>query len=230
VTNRLFAEQTALIQDVVRNPTDNVPRLVYADWCEDNGHETYARLCRYPHRLGMSRTKEQEKSVLTIIGGWGGVVGNHGFDWSMAGAIDGMVDNLPGWIDGIVIRRGFIEEVYAPLKLLLENCVTLVNKHPITRCVAVDRIASIREEEEPERGRYWVVSKKHSVKNPGWHNFDDHWLPNELHHPDAWKGYKLDSIRVRFTNDQNPMDALSAAILWYAREGYKSRPLGHIDQ
>lgn len=42
-----------LLQDIIENPTDDVPRLVYADWLEENGAEERADFIRqaiaFPH-------------------------------------------------------------------------------------------------------------------------------------------------------------------------------------
>src|SRR5262249_27548442 len=36
----------AFLEDVLANPDDDTPRLVYADWCEDHGDEARAELIR----------------------------------------------------------------------------------------------------------------------------------------------------------------------------------------
>jgi uncharacterized protein (TIGR02996 family) len=42
-----------LLQDIIENPADDVPRLIYADWLEENGAEERARFIRqaiaFPH-------------------------------------------------------------------------------------------------------------------------------------------------------------------------------------
>lgn len=42
----MTAEEKGLLDDVVANPEDMTPRLVYADWCLDNGQADRAQLIR----------------------------------------------------------------------------------------------------------------------------------------------------------------------------------------
>src|SRR4051812_4506141 len=39
-------EESALLRAVVTGPTDDAPRLVYADWCDENGRPDRATLIR----------------------------------------------------------------------------------------------------------------------------------------------------------------------------------------
>lgn len=41
-----MTEREALIQAIVENPDDNLPRGIFADWCEDNGEEVRAQCIR----------------------------------------------------------------------------------------------------------------------------------------------------------------------------------------
>jgi uncharacterized protein (TIGR02996 family) len=43
---RPTTQQAAILDDVVRNPDDDGPRLVYADWLEDNGQPQRAEIIR----------------------------------------------------------------------------------------------------------------------------------------------------------------------------------------
>jgi uncharacterized protein (TIGR02996 family) len=40
------SRERGLLADVIANPGDDFPRLVYADWCEDNGREARAEFIR----------------------------------------------------------------------------------------------------------------------------------------------------------------------------------------
>jgi uncharacterized protein (TIGR02996 family) len=52
----------AFMQTIRENPDDNAPRLVYADWLEENGYELYAEFIRV--QIELARTGQQDKRYL----------------------------------------------------------------------------------------------------------------------------------------------------------------------
>ena len=67
-----MAEHTGFLRDIIDNPDDDVPRLIYADWLEDNGRPERAELIRvqdvlarhHPHYA--PRELEARESVLLV--------------------------------------------------------------------------------------------------------------------------------------------------------------------
>jgi len=52
----------AFMQTICANPDDDAPRLVYADWLEENGYELYAEFIRV--QIELTRTGHQGKTYL----------------------------------------------------------------------------------------------------------------------------------------------------------------------
>lgn len=54
----------AFMQTISANPDDDAPRLVYADWLEENGYEMYAEFIRV--QIELARTDHQNKAWLLM--------------------------------------------------------------------------------------------------------------------------------------------------------------------
>jgi uncharacterized protein (TIGR02996 family) len=52
----------AFMQTICENSDDDAPRLVYADWLEENGYELYAEFIRV--QIELARTGQQDKRYL----------------------------------------------------------------------------------------------------------------------------------------------------------------------
>jgi uncharacterized protein (TIGR02996 family) len=88
------------LQDILAAPDDDTPRLLYADWLEDNGDAARAEFIRVQCRLAralpgdpcLSDLRRREHELL----------GQHGPAWRRP---------VPAWLrGGVISRRGFIDE------------------------------------------------------------------------------------------------------------------------
>jgi uncharacterized protein (TIGR02996 family) len=95
--------QEAFLEDIVTNPADDAPRLIYADWLDDNGDSARAEFIRVQHELAMlsptdprgKRLFRRQDELLSI----------HESDWRA---------DLPE-LDGVTwegFSRGFVESVF----------------------------------------------------------------------------------------------------------------------
>lgn len=233
-----MTEREALHAAVLESPEDNLPRLVFADWLEENGEQVRAEFIRTSIEFGY--------------------VGENG--WTLQPHVHHKKKQL--FIEEILhpeqylYRRGFIDEVRAPLVTLIggdcpgcsgrgeerytdaagsgdwrpcEDCggvwpnkngtgrvegnlPLLVRKHPITRVVATDR--------EP------LVFDDRFL----WHN-GEHDLVDEFDHGDHLPSFVFDELKgfqkrtntrmmklvKSFVSKPAANNALSAALLRIAK-------------
>jgi uncharacterized protein (TIGR02996 family) len=129
----------AFLQAILEAPDDDAPRLVYADWLEDNGQAERAALIRVqcelagmdadeprsPHRLGELKARGQE------------LLSEHGKEWA---------GRLPGLVETWAFRRGFVEWVRLDAPAFLDHAETLLSLAPI-------RYAELEQPSEEEIAR-----------------------------------------------------------------------------
>lgn len=126
-------ERAALLRAVCDGPDDDLPRLAYADWCEENGEEARANVIRHGvARPDRTFTCEEDGDVGLFCGDDYGLCQTC---WETQDA------GLPAAFlqRRYVLRRGFVEVVRAPLAVLLEHGKELRRLHPIRRMEASDR-------------------------------------------------------------------------------------------
>lgn len=120
-----------LLAAIIAEPQDDLHRLVYADWLEENGREADARLCRWP---GVVRMERGQHGVLESVAGWDLLTrADIGFDRGMAGALDALADRLPDWVEAAAFRRGLVCQVRCTLARWLAHGPALVRDHPLER-------------------------------------------------------------------------------------------------
>lgn len=135
-------ERRSLLDAVHDSPDDDAPRLVYADWLEEYGDVEDAAQAEFIRGAGAHTF-----AVADFVGGWQYSDGS-GLSVPQIRFCFGTLDRAGGdsWpVDSaIIFRRGFVEEVRAPLAVLLEYGPAILRQHPVTRMVATGR--------EPIRG------------------------------------------------------------------------------
>src|SRR5262249_3701076 len=95
----------AFLQDILARPDDDAPRLIYADWLEDNGDPQRAQFIRLQIELANLPMKDPQRKTLeererTLLD-------RHGSAWRAATAI-------PAKFTLAEFTRGFVEAVAAP--------------------------------------------------------------------------------------------------------------------
>jgi uncharacterized protein (TIGR02996 family) len=152
------------LQDILATPGDDTPRLIYADWLEDNGDLPRSEFIRVQCRLTRLSPAEhppewrQREQFL---------LGRHGALWRR---------NVPAWLrSGVVFRRGFIDEFNstaraffmddpndfwsaAPTAAVLR--LSRIDERDLARLRTLAALPRLRELElrEPRTGRDWVVA------------------------------------------------------------------------
>lgn len=150
----------AFIADIAANPEDLARRLIFADWLEDNGDPERAEFIRVQMELSQApekclKTLSEDEPPYTGCDDcirvhqlharmeklWYSPARGSGFD---DGEPEGFAVTIGEPAEGLVIpqlvfRRGFVEEVYAPLSVLEEHLPRIVQEHPILSVRATDR-------------------------------------------------------------------------------------------
>lgn len=134
-----------LLDMVIEFPDDDAPRLVIADWYEENGHESRADLIRRQIKNG---------SLLVFGKKYNGQYSNlwnwrcydkrlmrapkhtHKMAFSIAHDVIGFtLDPYVFQRIEVVIRRGFVEEVRIGLDIFVKEAQSIASKHPVTNWV-----------------------------------------------------------------------------------------------
>lgn len=131
--------EAGLLDDIIANPADDVPRLIYADWLEEHGQEERAEFIRVQIELTQCPDPfdNRELSILYRAPAFLDFPGTKqdDFGWNGTGSTEIEYDS------GVktVFRRGFLTEVHAPFAVLAKHLPRLVWEHPIERVRVTDR-------------------------------------------------------------------------------------------
>lgn len=159
-------EYKGIYQEILGNPDDDVPRLIAADWLEDNGHPQRAEFIRVQiqlHNLDKNLMVQWQNLIDRQNKLW--VESDRGNSWKLIDSVVGEFSPV-GWNHCLslsdpttlgnraVYRRGFIDQVHATFDDLDECLSKIVKRHPITR-VSV----SNKEADHEENNRFhWYLA------------------------------------------------------------------------
>jgi uncharacterized protein (TIGR02996 family) len=147
VTTSQLAEREGLLRAVIEAPADDGPRLVYADWLEDNGEPERAEFIRIQIAMHRHETAPAinvntyivRSRRLMMTGRVAELLDSHGYFW---------VNDPREWPismvlgkDCVTFRRGFVEEWRMRLADWLDHGPVLVKRHPLARMEVTDRRA-----------------------------------------------------------------------------------------
>ena len=137
-------ERDALLRAILEDPLDDAPRLVLADWLEENGWgQEGGRL-----RQAVLRSERASHHI------WNGLrYGEHPY-------ADG---RLPNWAHplsrgGATVRHGFVCRVDLELRTFLRVARDLFAVHPVTAVLLTDR---------RPRWQFWAWSWQWTAEGPG---------------------------------------------------------------
>ncbi len=145
---KLPDESSALLRLVIENPEDDTPRLVYADWLEENGREDRAEFIRLQCQI--ARLAETEAEQIDLAERESALMGSHRTNW---------LAEVPAWSrGGAEFRRGFVEVIEASTRAFLRNGralfrrapvlsvqLNLVEDGPLAELAAFEPLANVRE-------------------------------------------------------------------------------------
>ncbi len=118
----------ALLRAVLADPDDDAPRLIYADWLDENGECERAELIRL--QIALAHTHEAAPSYPLWRRREGELLAAHAAPW--AGGLTGIAQRC-------TFRRGFVEEVEVAAPVFLRHGERLFEGAPV-RTVALVRV------------------------------------------------------------------------------------------
>ncbi len=131
--------ERGLLDDIIANPEDDMLRLIYADWLEDEGHRKRAMFIRATmngaefvptiHSLRRSMTDECRQRILDHLCLIGSPIKR--WDWQQ-------LEAGVGPFRKVVFRRGFISLVRCTQAAWLEHGAAICGMHPVERVEIYD--------------------------------------------------------------------------------------------
>src|SRR5579884_2831930 len=106
----------AFLEDILANPDDDGPRLIYADWLEENGQPERAEFIRVQIALASGRSgagleaREQE------------LLGKYGADWAKP---------LRGLVQQWSFQRGFVADVRVEFRTFRSRADQIFHRAPV---------------------------------------------------------------------------------------------------
>jgi uncharacterized protein (TIGR02996 family) len=149
--------EDAFLEDIIENPDDDAPRLVFADWLDDNGDPERAEFIRLqcalagsPDDPGRSRWLARETELRQ----------KHGKTW--AGPVARVADEYH-------FRRGFVESVRLPVARVVSKAKELFARQPLRMVAAhLAPAADIKKFAQlPEARRLAVLNISSSMRAAG---------------------------------------------------------------
>ena len=226
----MTTEYDLLLRGVLIDPLANLPRLVLADYLEENGQDRRAELIR--------KDIAGDIGVLSgsVLDGMLGFVADSPLTFSPRMHITGGVIGFG--VSSFSCSRGFVCEVSMDTADFLANAAAVFSRHPVTSVGLTDRVPDNRYEAAYDAapgvtpgGRFVYVWDRASVEAyPGeahylpWPIFDE--LPNRRWHKSALSPDTpgVTSSARRYTRHEARGD-LSAACVAYGREVAGLTPL-----
>ncbi len=152
-----MTEHPGFLQDILEHPDDDVPRLIYSDWLEENGQEDRAEFIRVQVELwrrrdeykvnnwhGKERTRAynalqvRERMLHERVLDWWGDEIPKGDPRQLYNNEIVIGSHRPPPITRVYFRRGFIASVDCVLSVWQEYGRKLATRHPIERVLAKD--------------------------------------------------------------------------------------------
>jgi len=142
-----MSDGDALLRAICEHPDEDTPRLVYADWLDENGDPVWAAFIRLQCRL--ERMAEDDPGRANLARAAGELVKIHGRRW-IAALGPGVSHPEREFGPASAFRRGFVEALGMTAAGFVRRAGTLVCRTPLRRVVLrgtagrADRLAGCR--------------------------------------------------------------------------------------
>jgi uncharacterized protein (TIGR02996 family) len=119
------ARDLELLQTIIQNPDDDTPRLIYADWLEDNGNQPRAEFIRAQCECArLFRAGKEIRQALDMRAKYADLLRKHEKEW---------VGEFPNKAQSWSFARGFIEYVAVEAGNFLKYADDIFANTPIRR-------------------------------------------------------------------------------------------------
>jgi uncharacterized protein (TIGR02996 family) len=161
-------EREALLRAICDNPDEDTPRLVFADWLQENGDEERAEFIRL--QCEAARLAADDGRLEELIRRAGGLQRQFGKRWLNELPVPDKAQigwkEAPGWLDGETFDRGFACQLFVQTAgLLAKHANVLFAASPVRRLLIWnikrgDKLAKIPQLRHLHTIRIRVVSKQ----------------------------------------------------------------------
>jgi uncharacterized protein (TIGR02996 family) len=135
MTTQVEAERTGLLRSILERPDDDTPRLIFADWCEDNGEADRAEFIRAQMAaVGGKMPSRWPWSVWWVPGPFTTRVASR-----TTATDDSVILFYVPSDDWVLWHRGFVEAISLPLAAFMEHARDLFAAYPIISVTLTDR-------------------------------------------------------------------------------------------
>lgn len=138
----------AILRAILEEPRDDLHRLAFADWLEEQGDDARAEFVRvqirlglldagkieHPHGFGAVRLTRRERELVSHL-----CLVLHGETPFGTRCVVTADDQEKSSLPVLLFRRGFASEVRCPLQTWLDHGGAVVRSQPIERMVITDR-------------------------------------------------------------------------------------------
>ena len=122
-----MGEGDSLLAAILRNPEDDLTRLIYADWLEEQGEEAYASFIRVQIYLARGHGSAAERRQWERL--QRELLGQYQEEWVQP--LRAILNVPAGEWGGWVFRRGFAEYFHLPAAVLLQHGAALAAQTPL---------------------------------------------------------------------------------------------------
>lgn len=141
-----MTERDAFIRRICEEPDEDTHRLVFADWCDENGLDGWARLIRYAAPVQHWRAKPGRwrwAHTKTLVDGgkptWLGLPRPAWYAQQLVGA------GLRRAMRAYTVEKGFVSSVEVAGYNFLRRPADFFREHPITRVYLFDRMPDVAD-------------------------------------------------------------------------------------
>jgi uncharacterized protein (TIGR02996 family) len=131
-----MARESAFLADIIEHPDDDAPRLIFADWLEENGDPDRAEFIRLQCRLARLDDDDPQREALQEREQE--LLGEHFRAWTA---------RLPAWArkETHSYHRGFVSQINANATVFLRSAATLFKMAPVEAVTLYDAGDRIKE-------------------------------------------------------------------------------------
>jgi uncharacterized protein (TIGR02996 family) len=144
-----LSDRNAFLRAICEQPADDAPRLVFADWLDENGEPDWADFIRVQCDI-WDITEGDHAALCCVKGCSAWPIGQEyrckqcrpcslaSRSWALAPTIT--TNNCLAHMFDITCRRGFVAEVACPLGDWLDHGKAICEQHPVERVRITDRV------------------------------------------------------------------------------------------
>lgn len=146
-------DEAAFIRQICLTPDDDAPRLIFADWLDENDHPERAEFIRVQIRLAELRQEEPSNEQIQRMDEVGSLAWRQRALWAKRTLVTEIASSTSVYMSlgrsvheshlapdkmSALIRRGFVDEIRCTLAEFMAHAQTIALTHPVRKWVLTD--------------------------------------------------------------------------------------------